>query len=107
MTHDAEGPSVASDGSQRLIGFAVMGESGQWEATRETLESAEELAAAFSEDEECGFGRCYVVPLYSKPMLEADEREALGGLACYLDMRGNIQLQAWASLLRILMARFS
>jgi hypothetical protein len=47
------------------------------------------------------------VPLYCKPMLEKDEREALGGLACYLDMRGNIQLQAWGSLLRILLARFS
>lgn len=73
MTHDDAGPYVASAGSQRPIGFAVMGESGRWEATRETLESAEELAAAFSDDEECGFGRCYVVPLYrQEPPTDAE-----------------------------------
>jgi hypothetical protein len=50
-----------------------MGESGRWEATRETLESAEELAAAFSEDEECGFGSCYVVPLFlQRPPTDAE-----------------------------------
>jgi hypothetical protein len=50
-----------------------MGESGQWEATRETLESAEELAADFLEDSECGFGRCYVVPLYrQEPPTDAE-----------------------------------
>ncbi len=48
-----------------------------------------------------------VEPLYRKPMLEQDERAALLGIACYLDTRGSIQLQAWGSLLRVLLARFS
>ena len=48
-----------------------------------------------------------VEPLYRKPMLGKDERAALLGLACYLDTRGSLQLQAWGSLLRILIARFS
>ncbi len=87
-TQDAAEPSPASGGSQRPIGFAVMGESGRWEATRETQESAEELAAAFSDDEECGFGRCYVVALYPKPMLEADEREAIRFAAVLYEQGG-------------------
>jgi len=48
-----------------------------------------------------------VEPLYRKPMLEQDERAAILGLACYLDTRGSIQLQAWGSLLRVLLVRFS
>jgi hypothetical protein len=48
-----------------------------------------------------------IVPLHRKPMLEQDERAAILGLACYLDTRGSIQLQAWGSLLRVLLARFS
>ena len=73
MPKDDATLSAASVGSQRPIGYAVMGESGQWEATRETLESAEELAAAFSDDEECGFGRCYVVPLFrQRPPTDAE-----------------------------------
>ena len=77
MKDEVDEMSAASRGSQPPIGFAVMGESGQWEATRETLESAEELAAAFSEDEECGFGRCYVVPLYRQEPPTDVERDAI------------------------------
>ena len=33
------------------------------------------------------------------------EREAIGGMAAYFDTRGNITLQAWGSLLRVLLAR--
>jgi hypothetical protein len=66
------------------------------------------LAPGYGEAESCAedIGG-EIVPLYRKPMLEQDEREALLGLACYLDTRGSIQLQAWGSLLRVLLARFS
>ena len=35
------------------------------------------------------------------------EREAIGGMAAYFDTRGNITLQAWGSLLRVLLSRLS
>jgi len=66
------------------------------------------LAPGFSEAESCAEDiEGEIVPLYRKPMLEQDERAALLGLACYLDTRGSIQLQAWGSLLRVLLARFA
>ena len=37
--------------------------------------------------------------------LTDEEREAVSGMASYFDTRGNVQLQAWGSLLRILLAR--
>ena len=37
--------------------------------------------------------------------LTAEEREAVTGMACYFDTRGNLQMQAWGSLLRILLER--
>jgi hypothetical protein len=39
--------------------------------------------------------------------LTDEEREAIGGMAAYFDTRGNITLQAWGSLLRVLLARLS
>ncbi len=77
MPKEVDTLSAASVGSPEPVGFAVMSEKGRWEATRETLESAEELAVAFSEDQECGFGRCHVVPLYRKPMLAGEELKAI------------------------------
>ena len=38
--------------------------------------------------------------------LNAAEREAIEGMAAYLDTRGNIKLQAWGSLLRVLLMRW-
>lgn len=37
--------------------------------------------------------------------LTKEEREAVTGMACYFDTRGNLQMQAWGSLLRILLER--
>jgi hypothetical protein len=66
------------------------------------------LAPGYGEAESCAedIGG-QIVPLCRKPMLEPDEQEALAALACYLDTRGNITLQAWGSLVRVLLARFT
>ena len=47
------------------------------------------------------------VPLYRhrRPMLAADEAEALRGMAAHFDTRGNLTMQSWGSLLRVLLAR--
>ena len=37
--------------------------------------------------------------------LTAEEREALAGMAAYFDTRGNLTLQSWGSLLRVLLMR--
>ena len=37
--------------------------------------------------------------------LTAEQREAVTGMACYFYTRGNLQMQAWGSLLRILLER--
>ena len=37
--------------------------------------------------------------------LAADEREAINAMACYFDTKGNIQMQAWGSLLRVILMR--
>ena len=47
------------------------------------------------------------VPLDRLPTLTDEEREAVEGMAAYFDTRGNITLQAWGSLLRVLLARLS
>lgn len=46
------------------------------------------------------------VPLCRVPSLAAEEREAIEGMAAYLDTRGNLTLQAWGSLLRVLLRRW-
>ena len=38
--------------------------------------------------------------------VSAAEREAIEGMAAYFDTRGNITLQAWGSLLRVLLMRW-
>jgi len=38
--------------------------------------------------------------------VNAAEREAIEGMAAYFDTRGNITLQAWGSLLRVLLMRW-
>ena len=42
----------------------------------------------------------------SLPTLTDAEREAIEGMAAYFDTRGNITLQAWGSLLRVLLMRW-
>jgi hypothetical protein len=37
--------------------------------------------------------------------LAPDEREAINAMACYFDTKGNIQMQAWGSLLRVILLR--
>jgi benzoyl-CoA reductase/2-hydroxyglutaryl-CoA dehydratase subunit BcrC/BadD/HgdB len=37
--------------------------------------------------------------------LTDEEREAIEAMACYFDMRGNLTMQSWGSLLRILLER--
>lgn len=37
--------------------------------------------------------------------LAPDEREAVNAMACYFDTKGNIQMQAWGSLLRVILLR--
>ena len=37
--------------------------------------------------------------------LAPDEREAVNAMACYFDTKGNIQMQAWGSLLRVVLMR--
>lgn len=37
--------------------------------------------------------------------LADDEREAIEAMACYFDARGNLTMQSWGSLLRILLER--
>jgi hypothetical protein len=41
-----------------------------------------------------------------QPVLTDAEREAIEGMAAYFDTRGNITLQAWGSLLRVLLMRW-
>ena len=38
--------------------------------------------------------------------VNTSEREAIEGMAAYFDTRGNITLQAWGSLLRVLLMRW-
>ena len=37
--------------------------------------------------------------------LAPDEREAINAMACYFDTKGNITMQAWGSLLRVILLR--
>ena len=37
--------------------------------------------------------------------LAPDEREAINAMACYFDTKGSIQMQAWGSLLRVILLR--
>ena len=97
MTQEANEMSAPMLGSQGPAAWAVFDGPDRMH-----------LAPGYGEAESCAedIGG-EIVPLYRKPMLEQDERSALLGLACYLDTRGSIQLQAWGSLLRVLLARFS
>jgi hypothetical protein len=96
MTQDDAG-SAPMLGSQEPVAWRAFASDGS-----EAVYSLYEQARTDADDMNWS-----VEPLYRKPMLEQDERAALLGLACYLDTRGSIQLQAWGSLLRVLLARFS
>jgi hypothetical protein len=75
--------------------------------------------AAFCHKDEAGDWRaletvdtCHrhdVVPLYRQPQpaLADDERAAVAGMAAYFDTRGNLTMQAWGSLLRVLLERLA
>jgi hypothetical protein len=40
-------------------------------------------------------------------ILTDEERESLAGMASYFDTRGNLTMQAWGSLLRVLLKRMA
>jgi hypothetical protein len=98
MKDEAEMSAPMLDSQEPAAWAAFEDESGESGVTALNREAVEEVAARMG---------WQVAALYRKPMLEQDERAALLGLACYLDTRGSIQLQAWGSLLRVLLARFS
>jgi hypothetical protein len=80
--------------------YGLLDEGDVWYATPFRSEAEGVLNRTGDTDSE-------IVALYRKPTLTDAEREAIEGMAAYFDTRGNITLQAWGSLLRVLLARLS
>ena len=94
---DTNERSVASRGSVQPLAWAVICPTGEPLTVRWTWHECLDVAGPADE----------IIPLYrqQKPTLTDAEREAIEGMAAYFDTRGNITLQAWGSLLRVLLER--
>ena len=94
---DTNERSVASRGSVQPLAWAVICPTGEPLTVRWTWHECLDVAGPADE----------IIPLYrqQKPTLTDAEREAIEGMAAYFDTRGNITLQAWGSLLRVLLKR--